>query len=106
MVVGDRLQEHLSAYVKKLTPFLEEQAGSNKLFRTSKVSNDIAAVNAMFGLRTLNPTMMRKAMGSTAYVSVSDVQWKQIANHMTHRPETAHNTPPKTAAAKLMKACL
>ena len=91
LVVGERLQEHLSAYVERFRPLLlKEQAGSNKLFPMSKVANDIAVVCAMFGLRTLNPTMMRKAMGSTACGSVSEIQRKQIANHMTHRPETAY----------------
>ena len=88
LVVGERLQQYLNVYVEKFRPILLKSS-SDKLFPTSKVCDDVSAVCGMFGLRPFNPTMMRKAMGSTAYGSVSETQRRKIANHMTHRPETA-----------------
>ena len=91
LVIGDQLQ-FLRIYVGKFRPLLVKDAEDNKLFPSSKVSDDVAAVCAMFGLRPFNPTLMRKAMGSVAYSSVGETQRRKIANHMTHRPETAYKS--------------
>ena len=86
LVVGDQVLKFLHLYVEKFRPMLSK---GDQLFPTSKVANDVAAVCSMFGLRPFNPTLMRKAMGSAAYGNVNESQRKKIANHMTHRPETA-----------------
>ena len=49
---------------------------TEKLFPTSKVLEDVAAVYAMFGLRPFNPILRRKAMGSGAYSNVSESKGK------------------------------
>ena len=89
LVVLDQLP-YLHAYVDSFRPLLVKCATENKLFPATKVCDDVAAVCSMFGIRTCTPTLMRKAMSSAAYSTVSESQRRKIANHMTHRPETAY----------------
>ena len=99
LVVNDQLG-FMRRYVEDFRPLLVKDADDGKLFPSSKVSDDVGAVCSLFGLRPFNPTLMRKAMGSAAYDSVSETQRRKIANHMSHRPETAY----KTYAAKNRKS--
>lgn len=89
LVVLDQLP-YLHVYVEVFRPMLIKDATENRLFPSAKVCDDVSAVCTMFGIRCCNPTLMRKAMSSAAYGSVSEAQRRQIANHMTHRPETAY----------------
>ena len=95
LVVNDQLG-FMRRYVEDFRPLLVKDADDGKQFPSSKVSDDVGAVCSLFGLRPFNPTLMRKAMGSAAYDSVSETQRRKIANHMSHRPETAY----KAYAAK------
>ena len=95
LVVVEQLP-YLRVYVETFRPLLIKGTTDLRLFPSSKVADDVAAVCTMFGLRAFNPTIMQKAMGSVAYSNVNEAQRRKIANHMTHRPETAY----KAYAAK------
>ena len=88
-LVVKELIEFLRAYVERFRPLPVKGTADDKLFPSARVSEDVSAINTEFNMRQFNPTLMRKCMGSMAYSCLSEPERRKVANHMTHRPETA-----------------
>ena len=87
-------------YVSNARPLLVRTTNDVALFPASDPWEDLREVCQMFGLRQFSPTQLRKAASTVAYSTLSEVERKKVANHMTHRPETAY----KAYAAKNRRA--
>ena len=95
LVVTD-VVDFLHFYVENARPLLVKEASDTALFPAADPWEDMGEVCAMFEVRRLTPTLLRKAASTAAYSSLSEVDRRRVANHMTHRPETAY----KAYAAK------
>ena len=88
LVVKEQL-EFLQVYVDTFRPLLVKGTNDDKLFPSARVSEDVSSICSEFKMRPFNPTLMRKSMGSMAYGCLTEPERRKVANHMTHRPETA-----------------
>ena len=82
--------EYLHVYVEKARPLLLRDREDDALFPSADPWEDMGEVCAICDVRRLTPTLLRKAASTAAYSSLSEVDRRRVANHMTHRPETAY----------------
>ena len=99
LVITD-VASYLDFYVAQARSFLTKDDHVDELFPSSDPWEDMGLVCAMFGVRKVSPTIIRKAASTAAYNDLPELERRQVANHMTHRPETAF----KAYAAKNRRA--
>ena len=99
LVVTD-LVTYIDQYVEQARPRLVKDSTNDVLFPSADPSDDLEEVCKMFGIRKVHPTLLRKAASTAAYSGLTETERRRVANHMTHRPETAF----KAYAAKNRKA--
>ena len=88
--------DFLNFYVVKARPLLLKERTDDALFPSADPWEDMGEVCSLYDVPRLTPTLLRKAASTAAYSSLSELDRKRVANHMTHRPETAY----KAYAAK------
>ena len=88
LVVSD-IATYLNYYVENARHFLIKDDADTALFPSAYPWDDMGEVCAMFGEIKFGTTLLRKAASSAACSTLDEVDRRRVANHMTHRPETA-----------------
>ena len=88
-LVITEIEDFVDYYVENARPLLSKEKNISSLFPSSDPWDDLGKACDMFGVKRFSPTRLRKAASTAAYSDLSELERKNVANHMTHRPETA-----------------
>ena len=88
-LVITEIEDFVDYYVENARPLLSKEKNISSLFPSSDPWDDLGKACDMFGVKRFSPTSLRKAASTAAYSDLSELERKNVANHMTHRPETA-----------------